>query len=141
MWHLKVHNLTLTKKNCSFNIYQTINPIITPYIFSCKYLLANLWIALNMWLIKKSMQKIKILNVKWIFKDKTLQQWCHLNLLKIKIKYIKKVSIHFSKKFFIWWCFILFLLTFIFTFFWIHIFHFYCVIDVVLSFQKSITNP
>jgi len=58
MWHLRVHNLTLTKKNCNFKIYQTINPIITPYIFSCKYLLANLWIALNMWLIKNPCKRL-----------------------------------------------------------------------------------
>jgi hypothetical protein len=47
------------------------------------------------------MQKIKNLNVKWTLKDKTLEQSCQLNILKIKIIYIKKVSIHLSNKFFI----------------------------------------
>jgi len=36
---------------------------------------------------KKNIQKIKCFNVKWIFKDKNLQQSLHLKLLKIK-KYI-----------------------------------------------------
>jgi hypothetical protein len=34
---LRVHNLTLTKKICSFNNYQIINPIIIPYAFNHKY--------------------------------------------------------------------------------------------------------
>jgi hypothetical protein len=36
------------------------------------------------------MQNIKFLNVKWIFKNKNLQQSHHLKLLKIKNIYIKK---------------------------------------------------
>ncbi len=47
------------------------------------------------------MQKIKFFNVKWTIKEKKLQQSCHLKLLKIKNIYIKKVSIHFTNKFFI----------------------------------------
>jgi len=46
------------------------------------------------------MQKIKFFNVKWIFKDKNLQQSHHLQFLKIKNIYIRKVSMHFSNKFF-----------------------------------------
>jgi hypothetical protein len=33
-----------------------------------------------MWLIKKSMQKINFFDVKWILKDKYLQQLHHLEL-------------------------------------------------------------
>jgi len=56
-----------------------------------------------MQLIKKSMQKIKFFNMKWIFKDKNLQQSHHLKLLKFKYIhiYIRKVSMHFINKFFI----------------------------------------
>ncbi len=50
---------------------------------------------------KKSMQKSKNLNVKWTLKDKNLQQPCHLNFLKIKNIYIRKVSMHFANKIFI----------------------------------------
>jgi hypothetical protein len=49
----------------------------------------------HVWLIKKSMQKIKSFNVKWTFKDKNLQQSSHLNI------YIRKVSVHFIEKIFI----------------------------------------
>ncbi len=47
------------------------------------------------------MQKIIISNLKWTFKDKNLQQSHHLKLLRTKIIYIKKVSMHFTNKFFI----------------------------------------
>jgi hypothetical protein len=61
-----------------------------------------------MWLIKKFIKKIKIFNVKWIFKNKNLQQSRHLKLLKITNIYIRNVSMHFINKFFVWWCFIIY---------------------------------
>jgi hypothetical protein len=33
----KIHNITLAKNNYSFNTYETINPIIIPYVFNHKY--------------------------------------------------------------------------------------------------------
>jgi hypothetical protein len=36
---------------------------------------------------KKIHANIKILNLKWSFKDKNVQQLCHLKLLKIKYIY------------------------------------------------------
>jgi len=45
------------------------------------------------------MQKIQ--NVKWIIKDKNLQQSHHLKVLKIKYIHVRKVSMHFTNKFFI----------------------------------------
>jgi len=59
-----------------------------------------------MWLIKKFMQKIKIVNVKWTFENTNLQQSCHLELLKFLNIHVKKVSMHFTNKLFIWQCFI-----------------------------------
>jgi hypothetical protein len=56
-----------------------------------------------MWLIKKVMQKIENFNVKWILKDKNLQQSCHFKILKIKYIYIRIVSMNFINKLFIWW--------------------------------------
>jgi len=47
------------------------------------------------------MQKIQNLNVKWIFKDKNLQQSHHLKVLKIKHIHVRKVPMHFNNKFFI----------------------------------------
>jgi hypothetical protein len=60
-------------------------------IHICKPTYEN--ISLNMWLIKKFMQKN--------FKNKNLQQSCHFKFLKIKKIYIRKVSMHFTNKFFI----------------------------------------
>jgi hypothetical protein len=45
------------------------------------------------------MQKIKIFNMKWTFKDKNLQQLHPLKLLKTKNIHIRKVSMHFTNKF------------------------------------------
>jgi hypothetical protein len=42
--------------------------------------------------------------------DFNFQQSYHLKLLKIKNTYIRKVTMHFTNKFSIWWCFILFYL-------------------------------
>jgi hypothetical protein len=47
------------------------------------------------------MQKIIISNVKWVLKDKNLQQSHHLKLLKIKKIYTRKISMHFTNNFFI----------------------------------------
>jgi hypothetical protein len=38
------------------------------------------------------MQKIKSFNVKWTFKDKNLQQPCHLKLLKIIYIYLESFN-------------------------------------------------
>jgi hypothetical protein len=62
--------------------------------------------SLNMWLIKKSIQKIFKKNVKWTSKDKFYNN--HVIFIKQKIRkiYIKKISMHFINQLFIWWCFI-----------------------------------
>jgi hypothetical protein len=59
-------------------------------------------ISLNMWLIKKSMQKIKKFNVKWTSKDKIYNN--HVTQFFQKI-YIRKILMHFTNQLFIWWCF------------------------------------
>jgi hypothetical protein len=94
---------------------------------------------LNMWLINKYMQKINFFNVKWYFKDKNLQQSRHLKLWKIKNIYIRKfqwnslINYSFDVALFFYFYFDTTLIYFL-----IPHFYFFCVIDIMLSFQKFI---
>jgi hypothetical protein len=89
------------------------------------------------------MQKIKFFNVKWILKNKNLRQSHHLKPLKIKKTYILRkfqcialINYSFDDVLFLFSLF-----SHYFDIFFIHIFHFFYVTNVVLSFQKSITSP